>query len=202
MSPEMAAALGAQIPNPNAGWMQPGAQPTGAVLASASAPFGAQPHPGYQQPQPAPAPPPPPAHPTGMQALGAMSSGQGLPRAVKWFSFPAEVWDAMPDVKPEHRRFAIKRLSVPEEARAQSNAQGTNFMAALAEMAKESIKKIGDLEATYDVREGMAVYGPGGWWQAIGPKGRRLVETAYVAVNQPEGSVGEAMVANAEDGWA
>ena len=48
----------------------------------------------------------------------------------------------------------------------------------------------------------MAVYGPGGWWQAIGPKGRRLVETAYVAVNQPEASVGESMVANAQDVWA
>jgi hypothetical protein len=137
-----------------------------------------------------------------MQALEAKASGQGLTRAVKWFTFPGVVHADMPDVKPEHRRFAIKRLTVPEESRAQANAQGTNFMAALSEMAKESVKKIGDIEATYDVREGMALYGPGGWWEVIGPKGRRLVETAYVAVNQPESSVGEAMVASSEAGWA
>jgi hypothetical protein len=205
--PEMAGAMGIHPPqhqpppaaNPNAGWMQNGPQPTGAVYATASAPIGPQ---HYQPPAAPPPAPPQQQHMSGLAALGALASGQSIPRRVKWFTFPSELWADMPDVRPEHRKFAIKHLTVPEEQKAQANASGTNFMAALSEMAVEAVKRVGDLEAHYDVKQGMAVYGAGGWWEAIGSKGRRLVETAYHDVNQPASALGESMVADAQDGWA
>lgn len=187
---DMAVSLGlVQGANGPTGQMANRPQAVGPAIAEAQASFGQ--HDGRAS-----------AAPSGFEAVANLAAGKREMRPVAWFPFPASVWPDMPDVKPEHRCFAICRLRAVEEQRAQGNAAGSNFMAAFQEMVKESVWKIGSDDATYDLREGGQVYPMGGWWEAIGPKGRQLVARAYADVNGIDDEVGEQLLAKKTTGWA
>lgn len=166
----------------------PASRPTavGPVIAEAQASFG-----------------PPAAAPTsGMDAVAALAAGQRPRRHVLWFGFPHSLHSEMPDVHAEHRFFAICRLKAVEEQQAQANATGTSFFSAFTEQVKLSVWKIGDDDGVFDLREGTKVYGPGGWWEAIGPKGRQLVTRCYAEVNGVSDELGEQILATKTPGWA
>ena len=172
-----------------AGWVRPTTttkpEPTGPAIAEASASFGA-----------------PSERPQGFDALASLAAGQRPKRPVTWFVFPQKLHAEMPDVHPEHRFFAMCQLKAIEEQRAQSNASGSSFMAALTEQVKISVWKIGEADATFDLMEGQQVYGPGGWWEAIGPKGRQLVTRCYADTNGVDDDLGEEILASKKAGWA
>jgi hypothetical protein len=145
---------------------------------------------------------PPPAQASGFDVIASLGAGIRPKRAVTWFVFPAEIHDEMPEVTVEHRAFAICRLKAVEEQQAQANASGTSFMAAFTEQVKLAVWKIGRDDALFDLREGLAVYGPGGWWEAIGPKGRQLVARCYAEINGVSDELGEKILATKTPGWA
>lgn len=162
-------------------------QAVGPVIAEAQASFG------HAQPAPAP--------PQGFGIVAALAAGQRPMRPVRWFAFPPELWETMPDLKPEHRAFAICRLKVIEETRAQNNASGTNFFAAMTEQAKASVWKVGNDDALYPLMDSSATYA-NGWWEAIGPQGRQCVIRCYANRNSITDDLGEQILASGQDGIA
>ena len=139
---------------------------------------------------------------SGLEALAGLAAGQRPKRQVFGFLFPTEIHAEMPDVREPHRVFAICRLKAVEEQQAQANASGTSFMAAFTEQVKQSVWMIGNDPGLYDLKEGTSVYGPGGWWEAIGPKGRQLVARCYAEVNGVSDELGEKILATKTPGWA
>lgn len=111
---------------------------------------------------------------------------QGPPKRGMWFTLPSDV------VRGIERRFLIIELNTDKEDHANRLAgQGLNLQGAITQQSIAAIGAIGDtFKPTYDqVRE---------WREAIGPIGRKLVETGFHRVNTPENKVTESFLDSAQ----